>query len=152
MTTGQKLGRLDWIGYTLLALSLTLICMGLSWAESPYPWRDAHVVATIVVGGVLLIALVVHQTFFQKHGLLDHDLFKKDRNFAISIAAFCLDGMIFWAYTAYFPFQMSVNYLYEEAAVEGARNCMVREPLWSHNLPALTYSNSHSSPLSSLSL
>ena len=125
MTTGHKLKRLDWIGYVLLAFSLTLICMGLSWAESPYPWSNAHVVATIVVGGVLLIALIVHQTFFQKHGLLDHDLFKKDRNFAIAIAAFCLDGMIFWAYTAYFPFQMATNYHYDTAVIEGSRNCMV---------------------------
>lgn len=127
LTTGEKLGRLDWIGYILLAFSLTLVCMGLSWAESPYPWSNAHVVATIVVGGVLLIALVIHQVFFQKHGLLDHDLFKKDRNFAISIACFCLDGMIFWAYTAYFPFQMATNYHYDQPATEGARNCMVSD-------------------------
>lgn len=125
LSTNQKFARLDWIGYVLLASSLTFICMGLSWAESPYPWNDAHVVATIVVGGVLLIGLIVHQTFFQKHGLLDHDLFKKDRNFAIAIACFCMDGMIFWAYTSYFPFQMSINYHYNTPELEGARNCMV---------------------------
>lgn len=127
LSTSQKLARLDWIGYFLLASSLTLICMGLSWAESPYPWNDAHVVATIVVGGVLLIGLIAHQTFFQKHGLLDHDLFKKDRNFAIAIACFAMDGMIFWAYTAYFPFQMSTNYHYNTPELEGVRNCMVSQ-------------------------
>jgi MFS family permease len=125
LTTSEKFRRLDWIGYFLLATCLTLLCMGLSFAESPYPWDDAHVVAPIVAGGALLIALIVHQTFFQKHGLLDHDLFKKDRNFALGIACFCMDGMIFWAYTAYFPFQMSVNYHYNRAVTEGARNCMV---------------------------
>jgi MFS family permease len=125
LTTREKLARLDWIGYFLLAAGLTLVCMGLSWAESPYAWRNAHVVACIVVGGVVVIALAVHQTFFQKHGLLDHDLFKKDRNFAIAIGCFFMDGMVFWAYNSYFPFEMSTLYAYDEATKEGARNCMV---------------------------
>ncbi|KIW07205.1 uncharacterized protein PV09_02070 [Verruconis gallopava] len=124
LSASEKFRRLDWVAYFLLAAGLALLCMGLSWAESPYPWSNAHVVACIVVGGMLILALVVHQTFFQKHGLLDHDLFKKDRNFAIAIGCFFLDGMIFWAYNSYFPFEMSTLYAYNSSAIEGARNCM----------------------------
>ena len=34
----EKLRRLDWVGYVLLAFGLVLFVMGLSWAENPCSW------------------------------------------------------------------------------------------------------------------
>ncbi len=36
----EKMAQLDWIGYGLLASSLVLFCVGLSWSQNPYPWSD----------------------------------------------------------------------------------------------------------------
>lgn len=35
MTFHEKIHRLDWIGYVLLAVGLVLFVMGLSWANNP---------------------------------------------------------------------------------------------------------------------
>jgi hypothetical protein len=123
LTTRDKLGRLDWSGYVLLGIGLVLFCMGLSWGDSPYAWKSAHVLAPLIIGGTVLIVLVLHQTSLKKHGLIDHDLFKRDRNFALAIGCFFVDGMIFWAYNSYFPVEMSVLYV-ETPIVQGVRLCV----------------------------
>lgn len=110
LTLKEKLSRLDWVAYILLASSLVLFVMGLTWAYNPYPWTDTHVLTTLIIGGVLFIALIVHQTWFKKDGLIPHALFKKDRNFAVALGCFFADGMIFWAANSYFAYQVSVLY------------------------------------------
>ena len=106
----DKLARLDWTAYVLLTIGLVLFTIGLSWGDNPYPWSDAHVLAPLIVGFCFFTGLIVHQTFFKKDGLIHHDLFKKDRNFAVALGCFFADGMIFWAANNYFPFQVSVLY------------------------------------------
>lgn len=110
LTTKEKLSRLDWVAYFLLAAGLSLFVMGLSWAYNPYSWSNAHVLAPLVIGACLFLALVVHQTWLKKDGLVHHDLFKKDRNFAVSLGCFFVDGMIFWAANNYFAYEVSVLY------------------------------------------
>lgn len=46
---------MDFVGIVLFVAGLLLFLMGLSWGGQLYPWRSAHVIATIVVGLVLLI-------------------------------------------------------------------------------------------------
>jgi MFS family permease len=110
LTTREKLARLDWVAYALLTVGITLFVMGLSWGDNPYTWNDAHVVAPLVIGAVFLLALIGHQTFIKKDGLINHRLFKKDRNFAICFFAIFIDGIIFWAANNYYAFQVSVLY------------------------------------------
>ncbi|KAH6885316.1 major facilitator superfamily domain-containing protein [Thelonectria olida] len=108
----EKLSRLDWIGYILLASSLVLFCIGLCWSQNPYPWSDAHTLAPFAIGVALGIALVVYETKFKTDGMFHHGLFQgKDWNFAISLAAVFCEGVAFFATTVYFPFQ--VGFLYE---------------------------------------
>jgi MFS family permease len=45
LTTKEKLRRLDWMAYFLLATGTVLFVIALSWAENPYPWRSAAVLA-----------------------------------------------------------------------------------------------------------
>lgn len=106
----EKLARLDWIAYVLLAVGLVLFTMGLSWGNNPYSWSDARVLAPLLVGFCFFVGLIIHQTFFKKDGLFHHDLFKKDRNFAVALGCFFADGMIFFAANNYFAFEVSVLY------------------------------------------
>ncbi|KAH7013643.1 major facilitator superfamily domain-containing protein [Ilyonectria destructans] len=109
----QKLARLDWIGYVLLASGLVLFCMGLAWSQNPYPWSDPHTSVPFAIGLALGIALVVYETKFKADGMFHHGLFsREDWNFAISLGAVFCEGLAFFAATVYFPFQVSV--LYEE--------------------------------------
>jgi hypothetical protein len=39
-------------------------------------WKDAHILATFIIGVVLLISLALHQWKFKRDGMFHHDLFK----------------------------------------------------------------------------
>jgi hypothetical protein len=108
LTQKQKLRQLDWVGYALLTIGIVLFSMGLVWSDNPYSWRNAHILAPFVIGTVLLIGLGVHQTFFKRDGMFHHGLFKKDRNFAISLICIFIEGMGFFAANAFFPLEISV--------------------------------------------
>ncbi|KAK0614473.1 major facilitator superfamily domain-containing protein [Immersiella caudata] len=105
----EKLGRLDWGGYTLLTGGIILFCVGLSWSQNPFPWSDAHVSATFAVGLALLVALAGYSTFFKKDGMLHHDLFT-NRNFPIALACLFCEGLAFFGANSYFAFQTGVLY------------------------------------------
>ncbi|KAF6824041.1 siderophore iron transporter [Colletotrichum musicola] len=111
----EKLAKLDWIGYILMASGLVLFCLGLSWSKNPYEWSDPHVSATFAVGVALAAALVVYETWFKKDGMFHHGLFTKKRNFSIVIFCVFAEGVAFFAANTYFAFQVSV--LYETDAV-----------------------------------
>ena len=124
LSTSEKMKQLDWIAYALLALAVILFVMGLSWAENPYPWKDAHVLAPLLIGAMFGIVLVIHQTIFKKDGLFHHDLFKGDRNFAIALFIMFVDGAAFFAVNGYFSFEVSVLYETDVLRV-GLRFCIV---------------------------
>lgn len=51
---------MDFGGIVLFSGGLILFLLGLSWGGGLYPWNSAHVIATIVVGIVTLIAFVLY--------------------------------------------------------------------------------------------
>jgi len=55
-TMREKLGRMDWIGNLLFIPSITILTIGLVWGGQQYAWNSAHVLATLIVGAVGLIA------------------------------------------------------------------------------------------------
>src|ERR1700743_2149596 len=55
----QQLKDFDYVGTLLFVGGFLLFLMGLSWGGSSYPWKSAHVIAMMVVGGVTLIAFVL---------------------------------------------------------------------------------------------
>lgn len=103
----KKLKMLDWVGYGLLACGLVLFSVGLSWANNPYPWSDARVLATFVAGVLLALCLVVYETVFKKDGMFHHGLFTGDRNFSLSLFCIFSEGCAFFAANTYFAFQVS---------------------------------------------
>lgn len=56
----DQLKRLDPIGMCLFVLGLILLLLGLNWGGTSYPWNSAHVIATIVVGFVLVVVFVFY--------------------------------------------------------------------------------------------
>ncbi|KJZ75161.1 hypothetical protein HIM_05355 [Hirsutella minnesotensis 3608] len=111
----DKLRKLDWIGYFLLAAGLVLFCVGLSWSQNPYPWTDARVSAIFAVGLGLALLLVGYETWIKKDGMFHHGLFSGNRNFSISLFCVFAEGVAFFAANIYFAFEVSV--LYEKDAL-----------------------------------
>lgn len=107
LTTRQKLRTLDWIAYALFTAGLILLCVGLSYAQNPYPWTNAHVLGPFLTGAVVIIILILYARFIRKDGLLHHALFR-DRNFPIALAAVFIEGMAFNAANVFFTYEVSV--------------------------------------------
>lgn len=110
LSTRQKLGRLDWVGYGLLASGLVLFSVGLSYSKNPYEWSDPHVSATFAVGMVLALGLVGYETWVREDGMFHHGLFTGNRNFAVATLCVFAEGVAFFAANTYFAFQVSVFY------------------------------------------
>jgi len=106
----EKLRKLDWIGYFLLASGLVLFCIGLSWSQNPYAWTDAHILAPFLIGVALVFGLVVYETKFKKDGMFHHALFLNGWNFPIALLCVFVEGLSFFAANNYFAFEVAVLY------------------------------------------
>lgn len=56
----EQIKRIDYVGLILFTGGLSVFLIGLSWGSGSYPWSSAHVITTIVVGGVSLVAFVLY--------------------------------------------------------------------------------------------
>ena len=110
LSVRQRLERLDWWGYELLASGLVLFSVGLSYSKNPFEWSDPHVSATFGVGMAFALALVVYETWVKKDGMFHHGLFMRNRNFAVATLCVFAEGVAFFAANTYFAFQVSVFY------------------------------------------
>jgi len=110
LTNYEKLAKLDWIGYALLASGLVLFCVGLSYSQNPYEWPDAHVIAPFLVGVALIACLVIYESKFKKDGMFHHGLFSNGWNFVIALICVFVEGLVFFSANNYFAFQVSVLY------------------------------------------
>ncbi|KAJ7732120.1 putative MFS transporter [Mycena metata] len=54
-----KLGRIDFIGSLLILLASTLLVLSLTWASGSYKWKNPHVFAPLVLGGVISIVFIL---------------------------------------------------------------------------------------------
>ncbi|KIM79120.1 hypothetical protein PILCRDRAFT_823692 [Piloderma croceum F 1598] len=54
-TVREKLGRMDWVGNMIFIPSITVFIMGLVWGGQQFSWKSAHVLATLIIGGVGLV-------------------------------------------------------------------------------------------------
>ncbi|KAM6506720.1 hypothetical protein FSOLCH5_013695 [Fusarium solani] len=103
----QKLGKLDWVGYALIAPGLTLFSVALAWSENPYSWSDVHIIAPFVIGVVLIITAVFYEWLIKKDGVANHAVFNH-RNTTIAILAIWIDGVSFFTANNYFAQQFSM--------------------------------------------
>ena len=62
-TIKQQLIEFDWIGLALYLAGVVLFLIGLSWGGQAYPWTSAHVLATLIVGLLTLVAFGFYEGF-----------------------------------------------------------------------------------------
>ena len=56
----QAFKELDFGGIFLFVSGWVIFIIGLSWGGQAYPWKDAHVISTMVIGGLLIIGFGVY--------------------------------------------------------------------------------------------
>ncbi|KAK0612703.1 Efflux pump FUS6 [Lasiodiplodia hormozganensis] len=104
MKLSEYIWACDPIGSVLFIGSSTTILLALDWAAGTYPWSDAHVIAPLVIGCVLLIIFCIYEWRARTDGLLAHVFFRSGRNFPLSVTAFTVEGYLFYsAVTAITP-------------------------------------------------
>ncbi|PGH27528.1 hypothetical protein AJ80_00769 [Polytolypa hystricis UAMH7299] len=62
-TISRWLKSFDYVGMFLFSSGFVVFLLGLSWGGSVYAWDSAHVISTIVVGFVVLVAFVLWECF-----------------------------------------------------------------------------------------
>ena len=103
----QKLRHLDLPGFGLLTTGLTLFLTGLNLGGGLYTWTNSRVLATLIVGLVLLAGFGVYEWKGTKNGILNHELFRggksAGRTFAICVALIFIEGILLFSYVIFYP-------------------------------------------------
>jgi len=87
-------------------LGLILFLMGLNWGGNAYPWKSAHVIATIIVGAICIIIFIVYDIYYDGDPLLPMHLFKS-RGFAAIIAAASVGSCVYYSMIILWPSQIA---------------------------------------------
>lgn len=88
-TKWQQFKDLDFVGLLLFLGGIILFLVGLSWGGSAYKWTDAHVLATIIVGLLLLISFGLYEQYVAKSkALMPPRIFKNIGYTAIVVCAY----------------------------------------------------------------
>lgn len=102
----QKIGHLDLPGMFILAFGLTLLLTGLNLGGGLYPWTNARVLATIVIGSVTLICFAFYEWHI-KTGVLHKDLFlggkEKGRTYSLCLVLMLVESILLFAYQIFYP-------------------------------------------------
>ena len=97
MSVKEYIWACDPIGSVLFVSSATLMLLALNWVGGTYAWSDAHVIAPLTLGLLLLVALGVYEWKGRTDGLIAHVFFHRNFNFALSIFAFAVEGWVFYS-------------------------------------------------------
>lgn len=102
----QKLGKLDLPGLSILTAGLTLLLVGLNLGGELFPWSNARVLATLIVGIALLFFFGIYEWKGTSTGVIHHELFMpggQGRTFAICVLLIFLEGVLLFTYIIFYP-------------------------------------------------
>jgi len=97
--------------------------MGISWGGSYYPWKSAHVITTIVVGFLSLVAFVLYEIFAGlKEPLVPMNLFRS-LPWVADIILVALGASVYFSFAIVWP--IMVFALYTSDLTKGGLLCCV---------------------------
>lgn len=113
----------DFVGLILLVGGLLIFLMGISWGGSYYPWKSAHVIATIVVGFLALVAFVLYEAYMPlAEPLVPMHLFK-NVPWVATMMVVSLGASVYYAFAIVWP--TMVFSLYTSDLTYGSLLCCV---------------------------
>lgn len=103
----QKILLLDPIGFFLLAAGLSLFIVGLNLGGGLYPWTSSRVLATLILGLVILLGFGLYEWKGTRTGLVHHDLFNgtngSSRTFSICLGLILVESALVFAFIIFYP-------------------------------------------------
>ncbi|KAB5511604.1 major facilitator superfamily domain-containing protein [Coniochaeta sp. 2T2.1] len=90
------LWALDPVGSLLFVVGATLVLLALNWSGSTYVWGDAHIIAPLTAGVVLLGTFGVYEWKGRNDGVLPHVLFQNGRNFPLASLVLIVEGWVYY--------------------------------------------------------
>lgn len=100
----------DYVGTVLYTAGLLVLMMGLNWGGTVYPWKSAHVIATIVAGFIGLVVFVLWESFMNlKEPLVPMHLFKNHGWNAATILS-GLGASVYYALAIVWPNMLNTMY------------------------------------------
>ncbi|KAJ4366143.1 hypothetical protein N0V83_007778 [Neocucurbitaria cava] len=105
----------DWGGLFLYTAGLVLFILGLSSGGNLYPWKDARVLAPLVIGTLCLVALFVYESYANLSQPLIPIHFFKNRGWVAAMISLSLGASVYYSQAIVWP-QMTVN-VYAEGRV-----------------------------------
>ncbi|KEF51086.1 uncharacterized protein A1O9_12868 [Exophiala aquamarina CBS 119918] len=120
----RMLKDFDYVGFILFSGGLATMLLGLSWGGGVYPWKSAHVIATLVVGGVSSVAFVLYEVYAHlEQPYVPMHLFKNAGWVAATVVV-CVGAMVYYAFSIIWPL-MVVNLYAPKASIVGLVSCVV---------------------------
>jgi hypothetical protein len=98
----QKIKELDVGGIILFSAGFILFLLGINWGGSLYPWKSAHVIASIVVGFFTVVAFCFYEAYIPRDPLIPVSLMR-NREFMAILALACIGGMLYYSMTVIWP-------------------------------------------------
>ena len=95
--------QVDWLGAFLLAAGFALLLIGMTLGGNSSPWSAPIVIGLLCAGAGVIGLLAVHQIFFEKHGILDRDLWT--RNYCVGSFGCFVEGVVFYAVLLLYPLE-----------------------------------------------
>ena len=103
----QELQTLDYVGLLLYVAGLVLVTLGFTWAQGSYPWKSAHVIASLVIGALLLVAFGLWEVYMPlSQPLLPIKLFKLP-NYSAAMFIGSTMQMVWIVQSVFWPIQIA---------------------------------------------
>ncbi|KAI1618842.1 siderophore iron transporter [Exophiala viscosa] len=103
LTRLEELKQLDYIGIILYGGGILLLLLALAWGGSAYTWTSSHVLATLIVGCLLLVLFGLYETFLPPKQPLLPVRILKNRNYLAVVVAGSVGQMVFVCLSVLWP-------------------------------------------------
>lgn len=111
-TRWQTFKELDFIGIALFSAGCIIFLIGVNWGGRQYNWSSAPVIATLVVGVVLLIVLGFYEADADlKYPMLPPKFFKNIRGFTVLLVVCFVGGMLYYSMNVLWPRQSTLLFV-----------------------------------------
>ncbi|KAI9655540.1 MAG: hypothetical protein M1821_005333 [Bathelium mastoideum] len=105
LTRREVLGQIDYVGGLLSISGMLLFMMALQWGGYQYKWSSPHVLATLILGVVLLVAFVIWEGWGAKHPIFPKRLKQAPRILLLTLVITFISGANFFSVILFWPTQ-----------------------------------------------